>query len=76
MIHYSSLGDLNKFKEFYFLSPLHEESSEVENINFLGCYENWLKDGIYAFTNIGVEILMYIQVFILAKGSFYLTKIQ
>ena len=24
------------------------------NINFIGCYATWLKDSIYAITNIGV----------------------
>ena len=29
------------------------------------------KDGIYAVTNAGVEILMYIQIFILVKTAFF-----
>ena len=29
---------------------------------FVGCYSSWLKDGIYGVTNVGVEILMHIQI--------------
>ena len=31
--------------------------------SIIGCYAPWLKGGIYAVTNIGVEILMHIQIF-------------
>ena len=37
--------------------------------HFIGCYAHCLKDGIYAATNIGLEILNYTQVFILVKGT-------
>ena len=36
----------------------------------------WLKDGIYADTNVSIEILMYIQIFILMKAAFFLEGIQ
>ena len=52
MIYYPNFDDLNKFK----LSPLHGETSEIGKKYFVGCYETWLKDGIYAVTNIDVEI--------------------
>ena len=32
MIHYPSFGDLSKFK----VSLLHEEATEIENIDFVG----------------------------------------
>ena len=71
-MHYPSFVDLNKFK----VSLLHEEASEIENINFAVCYATWLKDGIYAVTKIGVEILMHIQIFIPLKAIFFLKGIQ
>ena len=43
---------------------------------FIRCYAHWLKDGIYAVTNIDLEILMYTQIFILVKGTFFLKAIQ
>ena len=39
-------------------------------------YAFWLKDGIYSATNIGVEILSYIQIFILMKAALFLEGIQ
>ena len=36
----------------------------------------WPKDNIYAVTNIGVDLSMYIQIFILAKATFFLKGIQ
>ena len=39
--------------------------SETEFINFFGSYSTDLNDSIYAVTNISVEILMYIETFIL-----------
>ena len=39
----SSIVDLNKFK----VSTLHEETSEIEIVNFDECYATWLKDEIY-----------------------------
>ena len=56
----------DKFK----VSLLHEEISEIKK-KFVGCYAPWLKDDIYAVTNIGVEILIYIQIFILVKAPFF-----
>ena len=41
-----------------------------------GYYAPWLKDGIYAVKNIGVEVLMYIQIFILLKAAYLLEEIQ
>ena len=53
MIHYPNFDDLNKFR----LSLLHGETSEIGKKYFVGCYSLWLKDGIYAVTNMDVEIL-------------------
>ena len=36
---------------------MNDEASEVENISFIGCYATWLKNIIYAATNIGAEFL-------------------
>ena len=36
----------------------------------------WLKDDSYAVSNIGEEILMYIQIFILLKTALFLKRIQ
>ena len=47
-----------------------------EKKNFVRCYTPWPKDGIFAVTNIGVGILMYIQVIILVKAAFFLDRIQ
>ena len=44
--------------------------------NIFGYYAPWLKDGIYAVKNIGVEVLMYIQIFILLKAAYLLEEIQ
>ena len=35
-----------------------------------------LKDGIYVAANIGVQIIMYVQIFILVKAAFFLQGIQ
>ena len=43
---------------------------------FVGCYASWLKDRIFAVTNTGVKILMYIQILILVKAAFLLVGIQ
>ena len=43
---------------------------------FVGSYTLRLKDGIYAVTNIGVEIFMYIQILILMKAGFFLEGIH
>ena len=71
-IHYPIFDDLSKFK----VSLLHDETSEIGKKYFVGCYGLWLKDGIYAVTNIGVEILMYIQIFILVKAAFSIEGIH
>ena len=42
----------------------------------IGCHALSLKDSIFAVTNIAVEILMYIQIFILMKVAFFLEGIQ
>ena len=60
-IHYPVFDHLTKFK----VSLLHEKTSETGKKYFVGRYARWLRDGIYAITNIGVEIVMYIQLFIL-----------
>ena len=57
---------LSKFKA----SLLHEGTSEIGNGYFVGCYPPWPKDDIYSVTNISVEILMYIQIFVLVKAVF------
>ena len=46
----SSFVDLNKFK----VSTLHEETSEIENVNFDECYATWLKDEMYYVTIMSV----------------------
>ena len=43
----------------------------MENINFIGCYRTWLKDSINALTNIRIEFLMHIKIFIPLKTSFF-----
>ena len=45
--------------------------SETENINFIGCYATWLKDSVYAVTNIGVEFLKHIKIFIPVETSLF-----
>ena len=40
-----------------------EETSEIGKKYFGGCRTPWLKHVIYAIMNIGVKILMYIQIF-------------
>ena len=57
------------------VSLLNEETSEIGKKRFAGCYEHWQKDGIFAVTNIGVEILIYIQIFILVKAALFLAEI-
>ena len=46
------------------------EFSEVENIDFGGCYATWLKTGICAVTNMDIEILLHIHIFISMRASF------
>ena len=43
---------------------------------FVGCYTRRLKDDIYALRNIDIEILMYIQIFILMEAAFFLAGID
>ena len=38
-----------------------------EKKNIVGYVASWLKNGIYAVTNISMEILMYVQIFILGS---------
>ena len=58
------------------VSVLHAETREIGKKHFVECYAPWLKDGIFAITNISVEILMYIQIFILVETAFSLEGIQ
>ena len=63
------------------VSLLYEETNQWNRKKyFVGCYAPWLKDGIYAATNISVEILLYIQlyiqIFILVKAAFFLKGIH
>ena len=59
-IHYTSFVSLNRFK----VSFLHEETSENQNINIVGCYATWLKVGICTVTNMDVEILMHMEIYL------------
>lgn len=43
---------------------------------FFRCYAPWLKDGAYTVTNIGVEIVIYIQIFTLEKATSFLEGIH
>ena len=65
-------ADLFKFK----VSLLQEKATEIETIDFVGCYATQLRDDIYAVTTISAEISMHIQLFILVKTSFFLKWIQ
>ena len=40
------------------------------------CYKIWLKDGICAVTSIGVEILIYIHIFIFLNRKLFLEGVQ
>ena len=52
-------NSLSKFSRFeQKVSALNEETGEIENIDFVKCYATWLKDRIYAVTNMGIEILI------------------
>ena len=61
--------NLKKFK----VSLVHEETRKKY---FVGCYAPQLKDGIYAVTNVSIEISMYIQMFILMRTAFFSEGIQ
>ena len=65
----AKFGDDSLFKSCRFKQI--EGTSEIGNFNFVGSYATWLNDGIYAVTNIDVEILIYIQIFILVKTSLF-----
>ena len=71
-IYYPRFTNLNKFKS----SLRQEEATEIESIDFVGCYAVRLKDGIYAVTNISVEVSMQIQIFIPVNTFFFLKGIQ
>ena len=51
-IDYPGFADLN-------ISLLQEKATEIENIDFVGCYATRLKDDIYVVTNLTVEISMH-----------------
>ena len=53
-----------------------KEQLKYEKKYFVQCYAPWLKDGIYAVTNLGIEISVYIQMFILVRVAFFLEGIQ
>ena len=72
MIYYPRFADWNKFR----ISLPQEEATEIESVDFVGCYATRLKDGIYAVTNISVEITMHIQIFNPVKASLFLKRIQ
>ena len=63
----SIFDNLNTFS----LSLLHEETSEIWKKYFVGCYIPWLKDGISAVTNVGIETSMYIQIIVLVRAAFF-----
>ena len=57
----SEIGDdsLSMFHQFKAkFTTVHEEAKEIDNINFTGCYATWLKNSVYAITNIGIEFLI------------------
>ena len=59
------------------LSLLDDEASEIENIIFIGCYSTWLKNIVYAPTNIGAEFLCiskYVSRGNVIKGNSYILK--
>ena len=58
------------------VSLLHKKTSEIGKNCIIGCYIPWLKDDSFAVTDIGVEMLMYVQIFILVKAAFFLEAIQ
>ena len=68
----SIFDNLNKFK----VSLLHEETNAIWKKYFVRCYAPWLKHGVYAVTNVGIEIWMYIQTFILVRKAFFLEQTQ
>ena len=64
-----------KFSKFK-VTLIDEETGEVGNKYFVGSYVLSLQNGIYGVTYVGVEIIMYIQIFILVKAAFFLEGIQ
>ena len=71
----NSLSNFWPFKQIYgkFTTWLNKWNRKKY---FVGCYAPWLKDGIFAVTNISVEILMYIQIYIHVKAASFLEGIQ
>ena len=70
-----SLSNFWRFKEILGNSTTWRNKGARKKI-FVGCYAPWLKDDIYAVTNIGAEILMYIQIFIRVKVTFFVEGIH
>ena len=60
----------------YKVSYIQKEATEIESIDFVRCYTTWLKDVIYAVTNIIVEISVHIHIFIPVKESFILKELK
>ena len=58
------------------VSLLQERATEIESIDFVGCYTTRLKDVFCAVINIRVKISVHIQIFIPVKASFSLKGIQ
>ena len=69
-----SLSNIWRFKQFG--KSTNEGTSETEKKYFVELHAPWLKDDIFAAKNIGLEILMNIQIFILVKVAFFLEGIQ
>ena len=65
-----SLSNIWPFKEIHGKSTWRNKWNRKKE--FVGCYAPWLKDGIFAVTNIGAEILMYTQMYVLVKAAFFL----
>ena len=70
-IYHPRFPNLIKFK----VSLQQEKATEIESIDFVGCYTTRLKDDIYAVTNISVEISVRVQTFIPVKVSLFLKGI-
>ena len=69
-IHYLNFAELKTFK----MNLLREEMSEKENINFARCYATLRKNGTFHVTNIDEGILIFIQISIPLKASFFLKE--
>ena len=70
-----SLSNFWRFKEIQGKSTTWRNKL-IRKKYFVRCASPWSKDGIFAVTNISVEILMYIRIFILAKAAFFWEGIQ